>query len=327
MKFSPNHALSFQNKLVPQVEDVSVVAVARLSEGFEVGLDNGETMRSAQVIIATGLDHMEHVPEPLRLLPDASWSHSADHRDLSKFRGQVVAVIGAGQSGLETAAILREEGATPTLLVRAPAITWNRVPSATRRSLWQRLRRPRTRLGEGLQLWVYDNAPRLFHALPREVRLSRVKASLGPAGAWWLKDRVIGQMPVFVGHEVRSAEQRDGRVVLHVADANGRSDTLIADHVIAATGYRFDLQKLPFLDQTLKSKIRDEEGQPRLLSSFESSVAGLYFTGLGSANSFGPAMRFVAGTGYTARQIVSHIAKVRGLHAVSFAQQQRCLEA
>ena len=129
---------------------------------------------------------------------------------MSKFRGKDVAVIGGGQSGLETAAILREEGASVSLLVRAPTLAWNRIPSTARRSGYERLRRPRTRLGDGLQLWVYDNVPFLFHYLPQQVRISRVKASLGPAGAWWLKDRVVGQMPVFLGHQVRAVEAGAG---------------------------------------------------------------------------------------------------------------------
>jgi hypothetical protein len=254
------------------------------------------------------------------------WSHSADHDNLSKFKGKDVAVMGGGQSGLETAAILREEGASVTLLVRASTIAWNRIPSTAPRPFYKRLRRPRTRLGEGLQLWVYDNAPQLFHHLPQQVRLSRVKASLGPAGAWWLKDRVVGQMPVLIGHQLLAAEARGGRVTLQITDQNGKPKVLIADHVIASTGYRFDFQNLPFLDPSLKSQIQDEEQMPQLSSYFESTVPGLYFTGLASANSFGPSMRFIAGTAYTARRISTHIANAQRVLAVSFAQPQKCLE-
>jgi cation diffusion facilitator CzcD-associated flavoprotein CzcO len=320
------YGLGFQQKLVPQVEDVLVTAVSKPGGMFELRLSSGETVQSTQVIVATGLDHMAHRPEQLGRLPAELWSHSADHYDLSKFKGKHIAVVGGGQSALETAAILREEGASVTLLVRAPAIAWNRTPSMVRRPLYKRLRRPRTRLGEGLQLWVYDNAPLLFHYLPRQVRLSRVKASLGPAGAWWLKDRVVGRMPILLGHQIRAAEARGGRVELQVADANERPEVLIADHVIAATGYRFDFQNLPFLDQSLKSRIRHEEQLPELSSSFESSIPGLYFSGVSSANSFGPAMRFVAGTSYTARRISSHIANNQQPRAIAFAQPQNCRE-
>jgi cation diffusion facilitator CzcD-associated flavoprotein CzcO len=320
------YALSFQQKLVPQVEDVLVRAVSKRNGEFDLCLSSGETLRSTHVIVATGLDQMEQIPEQLGRLPSELWSHSAAHYDLSKFKGKDVIVIGGGQSGLETAALLREEGASVTVVVRAPAIAWNRIPSTASRSLYQRLRRPRTQLGEGLQLWVYDNAPQFFHHLPRQVRLSRVKASLGPAGAWWLKDRVLGQMPVLVGHNFRAAEERNGRVALQFTDRNEQPKVLMADHVIAATGYRFNFQNLPFLDQSLKSRIRHEEHMPQLSSNFESSVPGLYFTGLASANSFGPVMRFLAGTGFTARHISSHIAKDERTLPAPFARQQNCVE-
>lgn len=320
------YALSFQQKFVPQVEDVLVSAVSKTDAGFEVRLSSGETSRSAHVIVATGMDQMERVPEELGRLPSELCSHSAAHYDLSKFKGKDVIVIGAGQSGLETAAILQEEGASVTLVVRAPAIAWNNVPSMTRRSLYQRVRRPRTQLGQGLKLWVYDSAPQLFHHLPRQVRLSRVKTALGPAGGWWLKDRVVGQMPVLVAHQLRTAEARNGRVALQVTDQNGQPKVLIADHVIAATGYRFNFQNLPFLDQNLKSQVRHEEQMPQLSSNFESSVPGLYFTGLSSANSFGPVMRFLAGTGFTARRISGYIAKAHRSLAAPFVHSQKCVE-
>jgi cation diffusion facilitator CzcD-associated flavoprotein CzcO len=320
------YALSFQQKLVPNVEDVLVSAVSKTREGFELNLSNEETVQSSHVVVATGLDYMAHVPEQLRRLPADLWSHSADHFDFSKFKGKDVAVIGGGQSALETASILRQEGASVTLIVREPTIAWNRIPSTARRPIYKRLRRPRTRLGEGLKLWVYDNAPLLFHSLPAQVRVSQVKEALGPAGAWWLKDRVIGQMPVFLGQQLCTAEAPRGRVELQITDQTGQPKVLIADHVIAATGYRFDFQKLPFLRQGLKSQIRHEEKMPRLSSNFESTVAGLYFTGIASANSFGPVMRFLAGTGYTARRISTHLAKIHRSQTRPFAQPEKCSE-
>jgi hypothetical protein len=88
------YALSFQQNLVPQVEDVLVDAVSKTDAGFEVRLSSGETLRSAQVVVATGLDQMEQIPEQLGRLPSELCSHSAAHYDLSKFKGKVVIVIG-----------------------------------------------------------------------------------------------------------------------------------------------------------------------------------------------------------------------------------------
>ena len=173
------YALSFQHNLVPVVEDVTVTAVSKLRDGFEVRLSSGEALDAGQVIVATGMEYMAHIPEQLVPLPAELRSHSADHHDLSDFKDKHIVVIGGGQSGLETAAILREEGASVSLLVRAPSLAWNRIPSKSHRSRYERLRFPRTRLGDGLQLWVYDNFPGIFHYLPERIRFARVKS-----GAW-----------------------------------------------------------------------------------------------------------------------------------------------
>lgn len=320
------YALAFQRTLVPKVEDVVVTAINKSPEGFALGLSNGETLHAANVIIATGLDHMTYIPEQLIRLPAELRSHSADYYDLSGFRSKDVTVIGGGQSALETAAILREEGASVRLLVRSSSIVWNPTPVKVHRSASERLRKPRTRLGDGLGHWIYDNTPGLFRHLPQRIRLDRVRTALGPAGAWWLKERVIGRLPILLGHRVRGAEARGGRVVLQVTDQNDQMQELATDHVIAATGYRFNIQNLPFLSQHLKLQLRHEQQSPRLTSNFESSIPGLYFTGIGSANSFGPVMRFLAGADYTARRITSHLARAYQLPTPSFAQSEKCPE-
>ena len=316
------YALSFQRDLVPGVENTMVTAVCQ-GNMFELELSSGERLNAEKVIIATGLEHMAYTPPELDRLPANLRSHSADHHDLSKFKGRDVTVIGGGQSALETAALLHEEGASVRLLVRQPLVRWNSDPSTINRTLYHRLRRPRTDLGEGLRLWFYSNALWLFRHLPQRIRLERAKKVLGPAGGWWLKDRVVGRVPILLGHSVRSSEARGDRAALQLSDRDGKSLDWVTDHVIAATGYRFQLRRLPFLTEDLKSRLRNEEQLPVLSANFESSVPGLYFAGLASSYSFGPAMRFLAGAGFAARRISRHLAAARHAHmtpsAVRFA--------
>jgi lysine/ornithine N-monooxygenase len=324
------YALSFQRVLAPNVEEVMVDGVDASGDGFELRLADGATMRASKVIVATGLEHAAHIPPVLAGLPSELLSHSADHYDLSRFKGRDVTVIGGGQSALEAAALLSEEGATVCLIVRKPSLAWNQTPRFVRRPLYQRLRRPVSNLGEGLELWVCCTAPTLFHHLPLQIRFERVKTVLGPAGAWWLKDRVVGRVQTFLGHIVRRAEARSDRAVLQLAGQDGQVVNVTADHVIAATGYRFDLQRLPFLSQYLKSRLRAKQQQPVLSTHFESSVPGLYFTGLASASSFGPAMRFLHGANYTARRMSHHIVAGRRQNgwspAFQCARAARCKE-
>jgi FAD-dependent urate hydroxylase len=302
------YGLSFQRRFVPTVENVMVTALDRSSATFELRLTSGETLRACKVVVATGLSHAAHIPAELAQLPTELLSHSSRHHDLSGFEGRDVTVVGGGQSALETAALLHEAGAEVRLLVRRPLIRWNPVPTLGRRSLYKRLRRPMSNLGPGLGPWLYSNAPNLFRYLPRQIRIARVRKALGPAGAGWLRDRVVDQLPIMLGHSLRAVETCGGRVMLHLQGPNGRLRHLTTDHVIAATGYRFALASLPFLSQRFLSQLRCVMQTPVLSSNFESSIPGLYFTGLASAIQFGPVMRFLEGADYTARRVSRHIA-------------------
>ena len=320
------YAVSFQQTLVPDVENALVSAVEALPDGLELQLNTGERLGASKVIIATGLDYMAYIPDEIASLPTELRSHSADHFDFSAFKDKEVIVIGGGQSGLETAAILREEGASVSLVVRAPLLQWHPPPSMIPKSIYNRLRSPRTRMGDGRDLWVYDNLPGFFHLMPQRFRVTRVAQTLGPAGAWWLKDRVVGQLPIFLGHRICSAAKQGTRVALQIADQSGQARELIADHVVSATGYRFKTDNLPFLSRTIKNQLRLEQQSPQLNLNFESSIPGLYFVGPACANSFGPVMRFLAGAGYAARQISRHVARSQQLRPLPLARPELCRE-
>jgi Pyridine nucleotide-disulphide oxidoreductase len=313
------YAVSFQQRLVPMVEDVSVTMLDRQTNGFQLRLATGEEVRATKVVVATGLSHAEYIPAELAKLPAELLSHSSDHYDLGKFKGREVLVIGSGQSALETAALLNEGQATVRLLVRRSSIEWHDGPVPGPRSLWQRVRRPASPMGDGLKLWFCATAPMVFYHLPEQIRIDVVRTYgqrrgtplevLGPSGSWWLKERIVGRLPILLGHSVQKAEAKGNKVALHVAGPDGAPRQLTADHVIAATGYRFNVGSLPFLGQRLKSELRCVQEAPSLSPSFESSIPGLYFTGIASAYNFGPVMRFLCGTDYAARCISSDIAR------------------
>ena len=89
----------------------------------------------------------------------------------------------------------------------------------------------------------------------------------------------------------------------------GKQTIVEADHVIAGTGYQVDLAKVPFLNQGIRNRIRTTDRAPALTASFESSIPGLHFVGVSSANTFGPLMRFAFGADYTARYISKRLTR------------------
>jgi hypothetical protein len=75
------------------------------------------------------------------------------------------------------------------------------------------------------------------------------------------------------------------------------------DHVLLATGYRVNIALYSFLSRGVLDSIERFDGHPKLNPWFESSVPGLHFLGAPAAWSFGPLMRFVAGTWFATRRL------------------------
>ena len=304
-----NYGQWFQSELDLKVEEVLVVGMARRANGFELTLANDERFVARRVVAAIGVEHFAYVPEPLSELPAPACTHSSAHTDLAAFRGQEVVVVGAGQSALESAALLHENGATVQVLARRHVIGWNGQPLDPNRPLLKRLREPEAGLGSGWSTWFYSNHPELFRRLPEKTRVYRARTALGPAGATWLRPRVEGQFPVRTGQTVITAKALDGKVQLQIA-GGGRDVT--ADHVIAATGYRINLKRLEFLPDAIRSSLHTVGGSAAVGADYQSSVSGLYFIGPSVAPTMGPVMRFVFGSKHAATTVGQALAAVSG---------------
>jgi FAD-dependent urate hydroxylase len=297
----------FRAELVPGVEEVLVTGIAERDGGFELTLTTAERVQARQVVVAVGVEHFAHVPRSLSELPASVCTHSSAHTDLSGFREREVIVVGAGQSALETAALLRETGCSVSLVARKTRLAWNGAPLPLDRPLLQRLREPESGLGSGWATWFYSNHPDMFRHLPPPTRVHRARTALGPAGACWLRARVDDQFPVLTGYSVISAAVRSGGVRLGVSGRDGATRELAADHVIAATGYRTDVGRLPFLGDQLLARLRTLAGSSVVDRDYQTSVPGLYVVGPAVAPSFGPVMRFVYGSRHAATTVARQL--------------------
>jgi len=302
-----SYGLEFQKRFVPQLEDKEIVSLQRSDAGFEMRLADGEAVAARRVVIAVGLTYFAYVPPMLAELPSEFVTHSSNHRYPDRLKGREVAVVGAGASALDLAALLHQAGAAVQLIARSSSIRFHdRAPVP--RPLRDRMRAPTTGLGSGWSLFFYANAPGVFHKLPEQFRLGAVRRTLGPAPGWFVKDDVVGKVQFNLGLEITQAKLQNARVHLELTDKAGDRRTMVSDHVIAATGYKVDVGKLTFLDAPLRARIRTVEQTPVLSSNFESNVPGLHFVGTAAANSFGPLMRFAFGAGFTARRLSKYLA-------------------
>ncbi len=295
-----DYAEWFRQQAVGDPRDVSVNNLRRVNGGFGVQLADGTSFTSRRVVLATGHMPFRAVPPELSHLPEPLVMHSTRIGDVKGYAGREVCVIGAGQSALETAAIVHENGARVRVLVRRSRIEWN--PPSKPRPLISRILEPDAGVATGWRSLAVSELPRTFRWLfAPEKRHWFVAGSYGPSGSWWLRERIEGRVPVALGAKVVSAAAADGRGVhVKVEGPPGRIE-LQVDHVIAATGFRIDIDRMSYIDPQLAQSIaREAGGIPALDSRYETSVPGLFIVGVASAPIFGPIMRFMYGAKHVA---------------------------
>jgi thioredoxin reductase len=107
------------------------------------------------------------------------------------------------------------------------------------------------------------------------------------------------------GQSITWARMQGGGVRLGLTGTDGSARELAADHVIAATGYRTDLTRLPFLGDQMLSRLRTVAGTGSSVvdRDYQTSVPGLYVIGPAVAPTMGPVMRFVFGSEHAATTV------------------------
>ena len=289
----------FRERAVGESIDAKVTRLQRTRTGFLLDFAGAPALEARRVVLATGHMAFRVIPDELAGLPEALCCHSSNIHDLLGYAGRDVTLIGAGQSALETAALLHEAGARVRVIVRSGEVRWN-APRNGERPLAHKIRNPESGIGFGWESFVVSEMPQWFRRVfPADLRHRYVARTWGPAGAYWLRQRVEGRIEVLLNCRVRQAQAEQGRVRLEVQGPDG-TNTVMTDQVIAATGYKVDLDRVEYLDPDLKQSIAREGGAPVLDSHFETSVPGLFVVGIGSAPTFGPVMRFMFGAKHVA---------------------------
>lgn len=298
----------FRQHAVPEIDPRRVRRIDALGDGLRVTLEDGETLDSRRVLVATGIAPFVYRPAEFDGLPRELATHSSEHADLSPFAGRRVAVVGGGQSAFECAVLLHESGAEVELLMRAPRIRW--VGRATRKGFLGHLMFHRTDVGPAFVSHLVAR-PRILRLQPRFVQRHALRRALAPGASLWLRPRSQG-MAIATGRRIVAVGRAGDRVRLGLDDATTRE----VDHVLLATGYRVDVCRYPFLSDSVVASIRTANGYPILREGLESSVPRLHFLGAPAAHSFGPLVRFVSGTEFAAGAVTRSIVGKRSRVAV-----------
>jgi Pyridine nucleotide-disulphide oxidoreductase len=298
---------SFRARFVPDIEETLVASLERASDHFMITLETGEYVFARNVVMAIGVTWFAYTPDALARLPAELLSHTYTHRDVSQFKGREVAIVGSGSSAIDTAHALQDAGASVRLIARRPHLSYTSNPDPNDAGLVNWLKNPSTTIGRGWGSYLCAEAPLLFYRLPRHLKDRAIASHMHPAAGWFMREQVEGRLPVSLGRALAKAEAKDDRVTLTLADANGKEETLGFDHVIAATGYRVDMRKVPFLGSGLRDMISLNGASPAVSDNFETAVPGLYTIGLAAMDTFGPLLRFMVGAEFVAPRLGTHL--------------------
>jgi FAD-dependent urate hydroxylase len=304
-----NYGRWFQLQIGVSSDTTPVQQVTQEGEGFRIELRDGRWTSARRVVVAAGIGPFAITPGVFAEMPSEFVSHCYEGPKVTKFFGKRVAVIGAGQSALESAVLLQEAGAQVEVIARIPQLRWigghqwlHHLGPVTR-TLYSKYD-----VGPvGISRLVAS--PAAVARIPLGVRDRIRSRAVRPAGAPWLVPR-LGGVTITTGRTVQSAKALNKEVHLTLDDRSERH----VDHVLLGTGYRVEVSGYRFLSPTLVSRVRQMEGYPALSDGFCSSVPGLHFIGAPAARAFGPLLYFVAGTEFASERLAAQISRHR-MHA------------
>ena len=304
-----SYGLAFQRRFVPDLDKRHVTHMVQDGKEFRLTLQDGEEIRAGRVIVAAGISHFGVMPEVLANMPSDLVSHGSRYHRLDQFKGRDVIVIGGGASAVDVALSLHDAGVRPRLVARGKDVHFH-GKSPDKRSLLLKMKSPWSGIGPSWRSRMACDLPLLYHAMPKEFRIRIAKKHLGPAPGWFTRDRMFANVPMICGLTTVGATAQGAKVHLRLRDLKGGDHEMVADHVIACTGYRVDLRRLEFLDESIYKQIATEDDSPKLSAYFESTVPGLYFVGTAAAFSFGPLLRFAFGARFVARRLSRRLASI-----------------
>ena len=294
----------FTQQFVGDHDDAEIAKIEDSEGGtFRLTTSRGDTFDADRVVLAVGVMPFQHVPDELRDLVGSGVELATRTHELETLRDQEVAVVGGGQSALETAGLAAQAGANVELITRSE-VHWfaDHEPHKPRGPLSRRLYRlayPAVGYGPPpLNRLVLH--PDLYAHLPASVRTRLTKRLLRPGGSPWLRELVDGRVKMREGVRIREVDRSNGRLKLRLDDGSQTH----ADRVLVAAGYRFSLDSLSFLSPGLRSRIATKDGWPTLDRYFRSvSEPRVFFIGYAAEGRFGPISRYVLGTEFTANRV------------------------
>jgi cation diffusion facilitator CzcD-associated flavoprotein CzcO len=318
---------------LPVRNDTAVIAIAPCRTDDDLPcltatLSTGEKLHARKIVLATGQDGTGQwwMPNFIAALPPAFRAHTADPIEFTRLAGRTVAVLGAGASAFDNAAVALEHGAAAVHLFCHRA-----QPMIVQPYRWLTFAGFMKHLGD----------------MPDEWRWRFMRYVLGLREGFpsdtWARVAAFSNFTMHVGRPWTGARIADGRVALDTP-----TGTFAADFVICGTGIDHNARLRPELAACADNIAtwgdrytppEDERNDrlarfPYLTQDFAFTekipgrtpwIADLHLFGIGTTMSFGPAGSSINAMTTAVPKLVAGV--TRGLFRNDLAEHWRDLRA
>lgn len=270
------------------IREEEVVHISREgSAAFTVTTGTGEILRAKTVIMAVGNPSFATIPEQLRGVERKYFSHTVDLPEFSSLAKKKVLVVGGGQSAIEACWGLIQAGAEVELTHRQKKLVWHNIPLRINIPL----------------LHFFVAFPTVLELVPWPVRKLVGDMVSEPTVDKWLRPKVESKITEYAGTVISTVEEVPGGVKVLFAD--GRET--VVEHLVLGTGYGVDVKKLSLLDPGIVNTLEIRDGYPVISGNLESSIAGLFFTGVLAKGRFGPTFNFIFASPAGAKRVIKGV--------------------
>ena len=189
----------FRQKFVPDLDPTDVTRLELADGGVRLATADGDEIQAKNAVLAPGVTPFPRVPPVLAASGDPRIRIVLERSEYDDLGGKRVAVIGAGNNGVESALLAHRADARVELLARSRVHWFTEHEPHTRRSpLQQRLydlAYPVVGFGPP-PINRFAMHPDAFARLPHAARKRLSARLLRPGAAPWLREHVEGVIPI-----------------------------------------------------------------------------------------------------------------------------------
>ncbi len=263
---------------------------------FIAEMDNGDRILAKNVLLAVGFKYFKNIPPELsQQLPADKYTHACDINSFSKFSNKKCLIIGGRMSAFESAALLHESGAS---------------------EVYMSFRHDAPEFAESDWDWVtplLDKmavTPEWYRELDESEKDKIGKRFFGEGRLKmepWLKPRLDKEsIHILPNTEIAEIIESGNKLKVNF----NYSEHITVDHFILATGYKVNINNVPFLKSgNIPDKLNIINGYPELSAHLQTSIPGLYATSMLAMRDMGMFFGFTVSVNTSSKIVGNYLLK------------------